>query len=642
MANEKLPALFDDRFLESFTGGSIISDPKVAIIELIANSWDAAATNIEITWPENDEDMFSIRDNGHGMTESEFEKRFRKLAYNRSKEQGEYAIIPNDHKLIIGKRPAFGKHGKGRLGGFAFGDNFIVATWKNGKEIVVKVSKSEALDNPISFQKQGTTRNREGHGTEISVKYAVKPRLTAEEARREIGMRFLTDPNFKVKLNNVEISFADIPVDNISTMELDVKNVGKIKITVIDVQTTDRTTQQHGIAWHVKRRLVGECTWRGSGSEHLLDGRRIAAKRYIFIVEADCLGNSVAPDWLSFINSDEKWKLASVAVYEKIKEYLLSLTKEHREESFRAIETATKPILKKLGIVSREKWEHFIIDVQEDCPSISQEDLEKLGALLAKLENSQSKYSLINILANSSGEDLDNLNELLNKWDIDFAKIVLDEIEYRTTLLQKLQSKVLINLTDEVHDLQPLFHRGLWIFGPEYETIEYTSNQGMTKVIQNLFGEKEDVLGSRKRPDFAIIPDGTVGLYSLPRFGDEGNEVGIERLTIVELKKPGIPIGDEQKGQAWKYVKELYDKGYLGSFSQVTCFVLGSEIDPSANGERTEKDGKVIIKPLIYDIVMRRAQSRLLNLYDKVNKAPFLEDKRIRQYMLEKSEKDLF
>ncbi len=76
---------------------------------------------------------------------------------------------------------------------------------------------------------------------------------------------------------------------------------------------------------------------------------------------------------------------------------------------------------------------------------------------------------------------MEDLTELLQKWDVDVAKIVLDEIEYRTTLLEKLQSKVLSTLTDEVQELQPLFRRGLWIFGPEYETIEYTANQGMIR-----------------------------------------------------------------------------------------------------------------------------------------------------------------
>lgn len=244
-------------------------------------------------------------------------------------------------------------------------------------------------------------------------------------------------------------------------------------------------------------------------------------------------------------------------------------------------------------------------------------------------------------MANATPEELENLTELLSKWDIDVAKIVLDEIEYRTTLLEKLQSKVLSVLTDEVQDLQPLFRRGLWIFGPEYETIEYTSNQEMTAVIQELFGVK-NIQGSRNRPDFAILPDSTVGLYCLPKYDEQGSEIEVDRLTIVELKKPGIPITDEQKSQAWKYISELFTKGLLRSDSLVQCFVLGSEINPNDAGLTTHKDGRVRIQPLDYDTVIRRAKSRLLNLYDKIKHSPFLEDTRVRMYMLEKSQKLLF
>ena len=195
-------------------------------------------------------------------------------------------------------------------------------------------------------------------------------------------------------------------------------------------------------------------------------------------------------------------------------------------------------------------------------------------------------------------------------------------------------------LTDEVQELQPLFRRGLWIFGPEYETIEYTANQGMTKVIQDLFGVK-GLNGSLNRPDFAILPDGTVGLYGLAKYDDQGAEIGIDRLTIVELKRPGISISDTEKSQPWKYATELLNKGLLRNDSRVTCFVLGSAINPADSGITTHKDGLVKILPLDYDTVIRRAKSRLLNLYDKIKSAPYLQDTRTRMFLMEKSQKEL-
>jgi hypothetical protein len=256
------------------------------------------------------------------------------------------------------------------------------------------------------------------------------------------------------------------------------------------------------------------------------------------------------------------------------------------------------------------------------------------------LEQTDSKYNLIGILANSTPEELENLNNVLKKWNINLAKVVLDEVEYRMRLVEKLQSRVINNLTDEVHELQPLFHRGLWIFGPEYETIEYTSNVGMTKVIQELFGK--DIKGTSIRPDFAILRDSSVGLYSFPLYDDEGGEVGIDRMTIVELKKPGVPLGNEEVNQSWKYVKELLDKGLLLKKSKVTCFVLGSELVPFEAEKTTKMDGQVVIQPLSYDTVMKRAKSRLLNLFDKVKNAPYLEDTRIKEYLREKEQAELF
>ncbi|MBN8669408.1 MAG: ATP-binding protein [Chitinophagales bacterium] len=632
-------ALFEDRFLESFVGSSIFRDPKVAIIELIANAWDAGATEVTISWPENDDELFLVKDNGHGMTDSQFRKRFQKLAYNRSREQGQYAEIPQPHQDKIGKRPTFGRNGKGRLAAFAFGDEFFVKTTREGFQNIFKVFQ-HPTHNQLAFQKVGNQVEMPGSGTEIYVEHALKTNLSSEDGRREIGMRFLTDPHFKVKLNNVEITFDDIPEECISKIPVEIDGIGTATITVIDVQTTDKSTQQHGIAWHVKRRLVGECTWKGSGSEHLIDGRKTAAKRYIFIVEADFLEDVVAPDWTTFYPTDNKWKVTSKAVFEKIKDHILELSQEQRAEAFNDVEQANRPVLKNIGIVKREKWEKFIKEVQEECPSITADDLQKVGTLLANLEATESKYSLIHTLANATPEELENLGELLAKWDIDLAKIVLDEIEYRTTLLEKLQARVLSHLSDEVLDLQPLFHRGLWIFGPEYETIEYTSNQGMTAVVQKLYGSKEKASGNR--PDFAILPDSTVGLYSLPKYDDDGGEIGTDRLTIVELKKPGIPIADEQKSQAWKYVSELYDKGLLKPYSVVNCFVLGSAINPNDDGYTTHKNGAVKILPLDYDTVIRRAKSRLLNLYNKIKTAPFLEDTRMKQYMLDKAQQELF
>lgn len=456
-------------------------------------------------------------------------------------------------------------------------------------------------------------------------------------------MRFLTDPHFEVIVNNHTVTFDDIPTQNIETFPLDIENVGVVTITVIDTQNSDKTTQQHGIAWQVNRRLVGDCTWKGSGQEHLIDGRKSAAKRYTFIVEADVLKDkeAVLPDWTGFYPSNEYYQTVFENVQGRIKEHLLDANKAGRAIALQEAKDANKSELKKMGFLSRDRWEKFVSSIQEECPSITDDDLVRLSTVLANLENTESKYGLIGQLSDYSPDNLDDLNNLLEKWNIEFAKIVLDEVEYRLQLLEKLRMRVKSDVTDEVQELQPLFKRGLWIFGPEYETIEYTSNEGMTSVIQKLFGVQ--VSGSLIRPDFAIVPDGTVGFYGYPKYDTEtGGEIGIDRLTIVELKKPGVKISKKEKDQPMQYIKELTEKGLIKKFTQVTSFVVGSAIDEFYSGTSTEGNGLYRTLPMDYDTVILRAKSRLFNLYTKVSNAPFLEGTRINEYLREKDQLELW
>ena len=55
---------YEDRFLESWAG-SIITNPATAIVELVANCWDAYSTEVRINWPDiATGSQFSISDNG--------------------------------------------------------------------------------------------------------------------------------------------------------------------------------------------------------------------------------------------------------------------------------------------------------------------------------------------------------------------------------------------------------------------------------------------------------------------------------------------------------------------------------------------------------------------------------------------------
>ncbi len=615
---ESQGALFDERFLERHAG-EIIRDPEIAIVELVANAWDAWATRVDIRWAERgNEQVFSISDNGKGMSKAQFERRWRTLDYNKLTEEGATATPPEGLKEF-GPRRSYGRNGKGRHAAFRFGDPYVVRTWRDGYEATYEVQRG--INVPFDMKLVGERDEILGHGTEISAPNGTGVNMTAQEVREVIGTRFLADPNFQVIVDGTTVTFEDVPAGKIRELEVEIVGFGVAKLVVIDTQKADRTTRQHGIAWWVDNRLVGRPGWTGFE----LDGRTNEAKRFQFIARADFLAEAAAtlPDWSDFDPRNPAWLATREAVFAKIREFLTGFTAERRSETKAAIRDNLSGAVARLAPASRDRWNDFVDAVVDTCPSISADELGQVAGILAKLELAYSKYGLIQQLHAMKPGDLDELHSLLNNWTVRTAKIALDEVQSRLKLIEELDQKLRDESLAEVGDLQPLFERSLWVFGPEFESLEFTSNRGMSEVIRTIFGK--DVPGSKQRPDFAMLPDGSAGFYSRDSH-DLGHDVaGVSRLVIAEIKKVGVIIGSNEKEQPWRYVKELVNKGLVTEASTVTCYILGSRVDPTETGERTDWSERVRIIPMTYNVFIRRAEKRMLGLRDKLRDAPFLK-----------------
>lgn len=611
--------LFDERFLGRYAG-SIMSDPTTALVELVANAWDAYATEVVIQWPDKETgSLFQIRDNGIGMTSAEFEERWRTLEYNRLVHQGEESQPPAD---LVGAnpRPVYGRNGRGRHAAFFFSSPYRVRTWKDGTEATYLVSQGKR--NPIEISRENLRQTDEIHGTEIAATLLVSSTLTPPDVRAILSTRFLMDPSFSVSVDGIRVTFDDIPPDYIQEVSVEVEGHGVATVLVIDSQRPDKTTRQHGVAWWVNRRLVGQAGWH-IFDDRLIDGRTEEAKRYTFIVNADFLANSVLPDWSNFSPQDSAWQVSQPVIQRAIADVIHGITREKRSRAKETVRAAHAKEVSALPVLSQDRWNKFLDEVVESCPSLTETQIDQVMGLLANLELSNSQYSLLEKLHQLSPGELDDWNDVLQEWTIQTAKVALDEISRRLRLIEEIRAKTADTATDEVQDLQPLFGQALWIFGPQFESLEFTSNLGMTRVIRQLFGK--DDTGSRNRPDFVVLPDSTLGFYSRPSFDSSFNELGTEVLVIVELKKPGVAIGTEEKSQVWKYVKELLSKGYVTDRTQVYGYALGDLIDPTDTGERREGD-RVVIRPMLYSTFIGQAEKRMLNLHRRLVEAPFMKE----------------
>ena len=602
------PFAFADRFLQDHAG-QIISEPRTAILELIANSYDAGATRIDISWPTDKGQEFSVTDNGIGMTKAEFEKRWRTLCYDRIADQGTEVAFPKGVRGI--KRTAFGRSGKGRYAPFCFADSYEVATIKDGDCIRVRVGLAASGTTPFEIQPL-TESKKAGHGTVISA-ILEKHRLDVDELRQLIGSKFIVDPSLSITVNNQSVKL--LALEGRKSTQVTVKDRGTVIVHFIDSIEHYRSARLRGITWWVNQRMVGEPSWDRLDDEGAyLDGRTEYAKKFSFIVEADILKPDVKSDWSDF-HANKRVSEVRDAVHSYIlKEIQAQLAPTRKERKKTAIQNS-RELMGELPTISKKAIGQFIDEVQEKCPTISERDLSQTVQVLAKLEQSRSGYDLLTQLAACSPDDLDTWNSLMQQWTASTAEVVLNELDKRLKLIERMEKLVENPHADELHDLQPLFERGLWIFGPEYEAVDFRSNRGLAEVIGKFLGGAS-YRPPNRRPDFVVLPEISIGAYCADSYDAAGEISGIRKVAILELKKGGFCVTQKEADQARDYSKEIRKAGRVHATTEIVAYVLGATLEEGL--ESTDYGENTHILPMVYQTVLRKAHQRTFNLQKKL------------------------
>ncbi|MGB9120720.1 MAG: ATP-binding protein [Candidatus Angelobacter sp.] len=204
--------LFEEDFLRR-TLGAVANTPDVALTELVANAWDAGATEVALSLPENVGEMLTIEDDGTGMLPSDFRKKWMTLGYDRIRNQGVLAEFPPERKSW--KRPAYGRNGIGRHGMLCFASEYKVETRRAGVLSIFTVSTAVGKD-PFELVNEESRKAR-GHGTKL-VARVTRNLPSAERIRGVLAARFLHDPQFIVKVNGKSVPLAWI-IHEISSQE---------------------------------------------------------------------------------------------------------------------------------------------------------------------------------------------------------------------------------------------------------------------------------------------------------------------------------------------------------------------------------------------------------------------------------------
>lgn len=608
-------SLFEEDYLIR-TLGNLGSSAEIALTEIVANAWDAGATEVAIFIPEEKGQKIIIEDNGMGLTKEEFYSRWMKLGYNRLKHQGKKVEFPTGINL---QRFAYGRNGVGRHGMLCFNNEYNVITSKNGIESNFTVTtKSESEPFLIKEEKFTKTKN---HGTRLEV--IVKKNLPKAESILEIiSARFLHDPKFIVSINRKTIELEDhsglIFTENIKHKDID------LNVHLIDSKKARKSTLYQGIAFWQGGRLVGEPSWI-IGKYMVLDGRTKLAKRYSVVIQSDDLGDFILEDWTGF-----KRNYILDILFEKIDICIQSMFSKIAQEN---VEETTKQIKQdyikeynELSPLAKYEFNEVIQNITITNPTARQESIALAVETVISLEKTRSGSQLLQKLSLLTSEDIIGLNKILDNWSIKDALTVLDEIDKRITVIEAIRKLSNDNSVDELHVLHPLVASARWIFGPEFDSPEYSSNNQLQVSVEKVFGKKIDKTAfnnNKKRPDIVVMGNSTFSITGTVAFDNENGISSINKILIIELKKGGFKLTSHERNQAVGYVEEFMNCGTLIEHPYINAFVVGDSFDNKiqpiqkvSNANQVEM-GKVQI--CLFSQIVDSAEKRLFGLRSRLN-----------------------
>lgn len=608
-------SLFEENYLVRSLG-AVAHVADIALTELVANAWDAGASKFKIQIPTEKDSPLIIEDDGHGMTPEQFKFRWMTLGYDRARHQGNMVEFPPSDKN--GKRHAYGRNGIGRHGLLCFASKYSVTTKRDGIKAEFLISTLEK-DDPFTILKERHSEE-DGHGTHLEA--MIQKKIPNPDRIREIiSARFIHDPQFVVMVNGKSVPPTEHP-GLISEDPIFLENGIELKVLFIDSTRVARTKIHQGIAFWVGNRLVGEPSWV-LGNNLVIDGRTKFAKRYTFIVRIDGLYEEVKPDWTGFISS-EKVSMVYDAVNDHVKKKLQDVSSEIREEAQCSVLRQHRSQIRELNPLAQNEVSNFAAQLLMKQPNLKEETLYTAVEAVINLEKSRSGKELLNKLADFSEDDVKALNELLDKWTVRDALVVLDEIDQRIAIIEAIKKLSKDDNIDELHTLHPLATQARWLFGPEFDTPEYTSNISLRNTVEKIFKNnisEEAFLNHKKRPDIVVLKDSTLCAVSTEKFDENTGLFSMQTILLLELKRGGATIGRDEMFQAQGYVHDIGTCGLLDGAPFIKAFVIGHKKSKNTASfveismeSRTPPIGN--IKSTTYGQLVMSAEKRLFRLRD--------------------------
>ena len=599
--------------------------------ELVANSWDANATKVEITIPNEAIGTSSeivLRDDGIGMSDKDVRKKYLIIGRDRRDEEKADQTPPPACRRIMGRK------GIGKFSAFGIAREIAVESVKNGEVSHFRMNYDELLENAENREIELPSEDATGtvtKGTTVTLRHITKfrsRRISVDVLRRGLARRFAVigaQNNFEVVINGEPISPEDRDLKRLLDKDMDGKPylweydeeiqpetgwtvsgwIGALAHTSPAKDKVDR-----GIALMARGKLVQEpFVFDAVGGQQFAFSYLIGELHVEFVdEEEDTIGtsrnalvwdteanaalkewgqkevNKIASDWSKKRSKDNERRLRENPLYVNFR--------QHAEEiaNLRALKLAD-------GLVRQAVRRNPLADVKEQEPIIQ---------MCLDFLEFDAFWEIANDLTEAELENPGKLLDLFREWQIVEAKEMARVTGGRITTIEKLQKLIETNAL-EVPTLHNFLREFPWVIDPRWDLV--ADEISYTSLLREHFPQNSDVPETNRRIDFLCVSERT-------------------NLVVVEIKRPKSQASWEDLDQIEDYVGFMRDRVKQTTdspYRDVTGYLLcGSLRDHYKVREKKDNLAAARIYIRMYTDLLdtvKRVHAEFLERYQKLREA---------------------
>jgi len=578
--NERLLKIkFAGRFID-LLGHQMYGGPVPSVAELVANSWDADSTKVEIAIPEDvfaENAEITVKDCGIGMTFDELNEYYLNIGYETRKKKGD---------RTPGGRLVMGRKGIGKLAGFGIAEDIVLRSVKN-KHLVqftlnyTFLKSQETIGSLTFFPEIDKPINEQDGVMVIFKKLKLGKAINIESFKKSMSRRFaFSADKMMINVNGEPILKENLKLSPREPEKQDewksevIPGFGPVRYWMGFLKNTIQDSEMRGITVFAKDRVAQYTPFHFNLTGGI--NGQVALEYLTGQVQADVLDEDI--DYIATDRQSVNWQLGNAYILEKwgqekIKELCSLWKKLHTKKKVDRFKHNLGEYflrIEKLASVQERKDLTTALEKVASIDNISEEDFETIASSMVAGFERESVKKIIKRINEANEDALPELFEVVKEWDIISAVLTAEAIAGKIGIIDKFEKLIDARTPEKAPgtqiDMQKFIKSYPWLLGHEYEQFqskevyhEKEVDKWIKDIILKTDKEFREDSSEERRFDLIIFKNSW-------------------RIIVLELMRPGKDADIDHVNRLLAYVTRIEDaiqsKGTMKEFQNVSVYGL--------------------------------------------------------------------